>query len=193
MLFDLQSLKKTKVSASEPGSVADTFISEHMQKIDGLKELAGKVPEPGEIIFLWSVKSFNAFTFLPYLIKVYGKIEQVHISTYSMNKRISEALLRLLQKELVGQIEVLIADSIRHRMPKVVDILESMTAAHPNLTVRYAWNHSKVMLVRCGDNHFVIEGSGNFSENSRNEQYIWLNNKRVYEFRKSCIHTCVNL
>lgn len=53
--------------------------------------------------------------------------------------------------------------------------------------VKYAWNHSKVTLLRSSDNHFVIEGSGNFSDNSRHEQYIFLNSKKVFYFRKNWI------
>ena len=48
------------------------------------------------------------------------------------------------------------------------------------------WNHSKVQLIKSDGNYFVVEGSGNFSENAANEQYIFVNNEEVYRFRKGC-------
>jgi hypothetical protein len=33
------------------------------------------------------------------------------------------------------------------------------------------------------DNYYIIEGSGNWSENAQYEQYILANSKGVYDFR----------
>ena len=34
-------------------------------------------------------------------------------------------------------------------------------------------------------NHYVVEGSGNMSQNGQYEQYIFENNKPVYDFHKN--------
>ena len=31
--------------------------------------------------------------------------------------------------------------------------------------------------------YYVVEGSGNYGENAMEEQYVFLNNKKVYDFR----------
>ena len=73
-------------------------------------------------------------------------------------------------------------------MPAVVDLLE-VKARDREISIVYAWNHSKVQLIKSNGNYFVVEGSGNFSENAANEQYIFLNNEYVYKFRKGCFDT----
>ena len=73
-------------------------------------------------------------------------------------------------------------------MPKVMDNLKSLALQRQNINVNFSWNHSKITLMQCGENYFVVEGSGNWSENSRNEQYIFLNSQSVFDFRKKCIY-----
>jgi hypothetical protein len=34
------------------------------------------------------------------------------------------------------------------------------------------------------EGHYIVEGSGNWSENAMYEQYLFANSKSVYEFRK---------
>ncbi|MCH8490019.1 MAG: hypothetical protein LAT81_08840 [Oceanicaulis sp.] len=189
-LFDLNELKQ---KPREPSgySALEKFLLEHQEAVKSIKELVGKTPNEGEAYFIWSLNSFNAFTFIPYLVEIHGGIQELVISTYGVNMRIADALLRHIQNGTVEQIEMLIADSLKFRMPKVVDHLKAICENHPQITVKYAWNHSKVMLARCGNQHYVIEGSGNFSENARNEQYIFYQSQRIYEFRKQCIQSAI--
>ena len=146
------------------------------------------MPAPGEIVFLWTCNSFNAFTFIPYVIKYSGMIEELSISTYSINTRIVESLTKWYDKGNVRSILLYVSESLRFRMPAVVDLLEAK-ARDRKISIVYAWNHSKVQLIKSNGNYFVVEGSGNFSENAANEQYIFLNNEYVYKFRKGCFDT----
>ena len=49
----------------------------------------------------------------------------------------------------------------------------------------YAWTHAKICLLKTDDFDFVIEGSGNWSENAHFEQYVFANSKGLYDFRMS--------
>lgn len=70
-------------------------------------------------------------------------------------------------------------------MPKVVDLMESLQNQRTNeIKLSYAWTHKKVICARIGDKYFVVEGSGNFSENSSEEQYMFTKSKLLYEFRR---------
>lgn len=164
------------------------FINKHLHRIENLKNLVGQYPAPGETYFLFTLKSFNAFTFIVYTIKNAGIIDELHLSTYSLNERILNSLVKWFDKGEIRQVNITISDSIRHRMPKVNDQLELYSQSR-NFNIRYAWNHSKITLIKTKGNHFVVEGSGNFSENAMHEQYIWLNDQEVYNFRKECITT----
>jgi hypothetical protein len=59
----------------------------------------------------------------------------------------------------------------------------SIAKSRPNVTVLYAWVHAKVCLIKTSDFHFVIEGSGNWSENALYEQYVFAESKGLYDFR----------
>lgn len=185
-LFSLSELGKKEPSPVDKSQAKSIRFEEaHLRRIENIKNLCGELPSEGEIVFLWACNSFNAFTFIPYVIKYSGMIEELCFSTYSINTRIVEALIRWYDKGVILTVTIYIADSIKFRMPDVVALLEEQ-AKRRKIEIIYAWNHSKVQLLKSGDNYFVIEGSGNFSENAANEQYIFLNSKEVYEFRRDC-------
>ncbi|WP_439473823.1 hypothetical protein [Algoriphagus formosus] len=187
-LFSLSELNPPEpVQAGDRSEVLRAkFVRKHEAKIESLKKLAGKIPEPGEAVFLFTLKSFNAFTFIVYVIKHVGEIQELCLSTYSLNERILTSMLKWYDKGQIKRIRLSISDSIRHRMPKVYDLIELQRQSR-DFTVNYCWNHSKITLMQSGGHHFVVEGSGNFSENALHEQYIWMNDPQVYAFRKSCI------
>lgn len=188
-LFSLSEFGSRKVDREEDRDIGMgkvvKFEKMHAERIENIKNLCGQLPGPGEIVFLWTCNSFNAFTFIPYVIKYSGMIEELCISTYSINTRIVESLTRWYDKGNVGSILLYVSESLRFRMPAVVDLLEAK-AKDRNISIVYAWNHSKVQLIKSNGNYFVVEGSGNFSENAANEQYIFLNDERVYKFRRGC-------
>jgi hypothetical protein len=173
------------------GLHVEKFLSVQCIMVENLKKLIGRYPQEGEIFFLFTVKSFNAFTFIPYINKHCGTITELILSTYSINIRIIDALIRMIDKDQVLAVHIFISDSIRGRLPKVYDHLMALTETKP-VQVRYAWNHSKIALIRCLDHHFVVEGSGNWGENAQYEQYVFLDSAAVFEFRKNQIIHAIN-
>ena len=188
-LFDLSALfteDQAMPRSEKSTSAVERFEILHSEKVHSLKQLTGRIPEPGEIFFLWTLNSFNAFTFITYIIKYFGMIRQLTFSTYSINERILASLVRWYDKGAIDEIYICISDSIKNRVPKVNDQLQAF-ARDRRITIGYAWNHSKVTLIRTDEHHFVICGSGNFSENALNEQYIFLNDERIFQFYDDCI------
>jgi hypothetical protein len=169
---------------SKSGILAEQFLEIHDRRVETVKHLTGKIPRDGEIFFLWTVNSFNAFTFIPFLIKECGAIDELILATYSINIRIIDALMKLVDRSKIHRVEIFISDSIRTRLPRVNDHLQALVEKRDIIRVRYAWNHAKISLIRIGDLHFVVEGSGNWGENAQHEQYVFLNSKRIFEFRK---------
>jgi len=167
------------------------FEAMHMLKLESLKHLTRSLPAPGEIYFLWTLKSFNVFTFITYVIKEKECIDHLLFSTYSINTRIVNSLIKWYDKGYIKQITILISDSIRFRLPKLNDLLQAQASTR-NIRINYAWNHSKITLMRVADNYYVAEGSGNFSENAMHEQYIFYNNQTAYEFRQRNIQDTID-
>jgi len=188
-LFSLDELTKPtqEVPGDKSAKLRDTFLNQHERKVITLKELIGKLPGENEFIAIWTLKSFNAFTFIPWLIKELGIIENLAISTYTINRRIIDSLIKKIDQGKILNVTLFISDSLKFRMPKAVDHLASLVSQRDNIKVNYAWNHSKITLVNTADHYFVIEGSGNWSKNAQYEQYIFFNNEKLYNFRLNCI------
>ena len=165
--------------------LAHKFQQMHFQKLESLKNLCGALPEDDEILFLETTKSFNAFTFVVYLVKHAGKIDDLFVATYSINTRIVNSLINWMDKGQIGKIHIYISDSIHHRTPKIVDLIDGLASARPDqIKVTYSWTHKKVMCAMVGNDHYVVEGSGNWGENSAEEQYLFTKSKLLYEFRR---------
>lgn len=186
-LFSLKDICEESSRERDNSAIAaERYEAIHLEKINSLKQLTGRVPTKGEIFFLWTLNSFNAFTFITYIIRHIGPIEQLIFSTYSINERILCSLIRWYDKGAIQKIHICISDSIKNRVPKVNDQMQSF-ARDRDISISYAWNHSKVTLIKTEAHHFVICGSGNFSENALNEQYIFLNDENIFQFYADCI------
>ena len=186
-LFDIEEIgypPEDPVESGKSGVLVERFINMHELRITSTKQLLGRLPVEGDIMFLHTTKSFTAFTFIPLVIKEFGIIDELVVATYSINRRIIDALVLLIEKGLIRQVSLTISDSIRQKNTLVYDYLVSMAGIHP-IEVHLAWNHAKIALIRSGSNYFDVEGSGNWAENSMHEQYIFLNSRSVFEFRKN--------
>lgn len=187
-LFKLSELHEKPIAIKKDDSKVCVvkYLNKHITKVESIKQLLGKYPDKGEIFFLWTLNSFNAFTFIVYIIKHVGVIEELTISTYSINERILTSLIKWYDKGEILKVNISISDSIKHRSPRIYDAIQSQIKNRA-ITVNYTWNHSKVTALKTKDHFFVVEGSGNYSENAQFEQYIFMNDKMVYDFRVQCI------
>lgn len=197
MLFTLDELKPQGATGGIPQSrdaaLSCQFLAFHRQKIGKLQDLGGKLPMWNEGLFLWTELSFNAFTFVPYIIQNSGAIVELVITSYSISIEVVNALMQLVDEGKIQKVRLFISDSIRHRLPRVADLLDSLIRARAaSLEVRYAWNHSKILLAKTEWDWLVMEGSGNFAKNAQFEQYAVFNSAELYQFRLQCIEDGFN-
>ncbi|WP_026730201.1 hypothetical protein [Flavobacterium denitrificans] len=183
-LFDYKDLldKEEKEAKAIDEIFMSKYLASHYQKISSLDLDLQRLPTIDEFFFLQSDTSFNAFTFIPIISKVHA-IKNLCATTYSISAKVISALLELHDSGKIESITLLISDSMIKRNPKVIDNLMAMATSRPNLKVLYAWVHAKVCLIQTQDSHYVIEGSGNWSENAQYEQYTFANSKGLYDFR----------
>lgn len=177
--FDLLELEAERLKSRR---FLDAFDIEMMFKVDSLRQITEKLPLPGEIFFIETSKSFTAFTFIVHVLKAVGYIHHVYIATYSTNERVINAMLRYLDKGRIGSIHLHISETLRYRMPHVYNRLVSLMN-DGTIELSFAWTHKKITCMDTQAGAFVVEGSGNYGENALEEQYIFLNSKKVYEFR----------
>lgn len=181
-LFDIKALSEKTESEKLSDLYASKFLVFHFEKLKSLEENLKRLPSPEEIFFLQSDNAFNAFTFIPFVAKNHP-IKELHASTYSISRKVIDALIEMHDRGMIEQITLMISDSMIKRNPTTIENLMAMASSRPNLKVVYAWSHAKVCLMKTHDHFYVIEGSGNWSENAHYEQYILTNSKGVYDFR----------
>ena len=187
-LFDYKSPPQPSPKGREQETEAETdvhiskYLAAHYQKVSSLEKDLMRIPTSEEFFFLQSDTAFNAFTFIPLVTKVFP-IKELHASTYSLSRKVIDALIEMHDKGQVERITLLVSDSMIKRNPLVIDNIMAMAKSRPNVKVLYAWVHAKVCLLKTHENYFVIEGSGNWSENAHYEQYVFANSKGLYDFR----------
>ena len=125
------SIDEIKIPAKEPvldkaGFLAETFYKVHCEKINSIKNLITRLPDIGEIFLLSTLNSFNAFTFVPFIIKNCGVIDELIITTYSINIRIIDALIKQIDLGNIRKVDLLISYSLKARLPKVYDHLSAL-------------------------------------------------------------------
>ncbi len=174
--FDFNQSKEVKKEEKLNEVWTSKYIASHFQKIESLENDLMRVPTKDEFFFLQTDKAFNAFTFIPFVAKIYP-IKELYACTYSISSRVIDALIEMHDKGMIEQITLLISESMIKRNPKTIDNLKAMCTSRPNMKVLYAWSHAKVCLMKTHDFHFVIEGSGNWAENAHYEQYLFANSK----------------
>jgi hypothetical protein len=159
----------------------------HFQKLQNVKQLT-RLPAPGEQFRLITQEAFNAYTFILYILEK-ETIEFMHLSTFNIKETIIDALFDLLKTNAIRSLRLMISESVRFRMPKRIEQLETLFARYKHthdIKVKLNWNHSKIILIKTNQNNFYcIEGSGNLSDNAQIEQYIVDNNEDLYNFHKS--------
>ena len=102
--FDIHSITETPKAQVE--GVFSKYLNKHLQRIENVSELC-RIPDNGEVFFLQTEKAFNAFTFIPWIAKKFF-IEEIYASTYSISRRVVEALQELQQDGKVGEVTLLI-------------------------------------------------------------------------------------
>jgi len=183
-LFDYKAMQEKEIDSelgqSKPYS--SKYLASHYQKVSSLENDLIRLPSQEEFLFLQSDTAFNAFTFIPLVAKHYP-IKELHASTYSISRKVIDAILQMHHEGIVEKVTIMISDSMIKRNPLVIDNLMAMSKNLPNVTILFAWVHAQVCLWKTSDFHYVIEGSGHWSENAHYEQYLFAESKGLYDFR----------
>ena len=165
------------------------YIKRHFALVENLKDLTA-LPIPNESIHIVTMNRFNAWTFIPYLLEK-QIIKNLIVSTYAISITVIMAIANLINKGLILNCDIVISNIIVKRKPEVIKQLILETKRYKN----YNWcaykTHAKVTLIETSNNFYVIEGSGNFNENAKIEQYVIVNSKELFHFHKKWIYDII--
>lgn len=188
-LFELKIPDNNLENNLEGKSAAKLVAYENLQtsKIKIIQENIPVPPKPGEVIFCYTTNQFNTMAFIVWIIRTIGKIRSLTITTYSIGATSINTIMKWYDAGHIEEIYFYIASYTKRISPKNIDLLTSQASARDRVTVSFGFNHSKILLAETDHGHFVITGSGNFSENAYNEQYTICNDERIYKFYYDCI------
>lgn len=179
-LFELPSSNQPLM---RDGNSLSLYLNAHYQKVASVRADMGRLPESDEFFFLQSDNSYNAFTFIPFALQ-HESARHLLATTYSINKRVIQALAELHRDGKIDRITLLVSDTMLSRNPTTVDELAAANKSYPNIEIMFSWVHAKVCLIETERAHYVIEGSGNWSENAYYEQYLFANSEKLFAFRE---------
>lgn len=179
--FDISSSVKKSKEQKLNEMFHSKYLLQHFEKISHPDDLF-RIPTKEEFFFLQTEGSFNAFTFIP-LVCRRENIKHLCASTYSISNKVINALVELHDMGKIEQITLLISDSMIKRNQVTIDNLVSMSKSRANMKVLFAWVHAKVCLMELEEDYFIVEGSGNWSDNASLEQYTFANSKSLFDFR----------
>jgi len=111
------------------------------------------------------------------------KIQNIHIATFRVGKK---ELNELINIKKLHDCEIFIASSdlqkqINTGIYQYDEFFESTCNLY-NIKYKYVKNHSKVIMLLCENDYYVIETSSNFNENPKIEQFSLTNSKELYDF-----------
>lgn len=193
-MFKLDISQSNKNAINKEHSIHDSLSykidNAEFAEVNSFMEIG--FPEPENMLFLFSLKQFNAFYILIAALKKFGSIDEVILSSYNVSRKIALSFADLHASGKIKKLSIYASDSSKSMFQRSYETLLEINAKYENIDVNFVWNHSKICLFRCNDNYFVCEGSGNFSSNARYEQYLLTNKKNIYEFRRNNITSMAN-
>lgn len=168
-------MKKSEIRASE-------FIDINMQILK--KGDAILIPKENEITSIRTQSQMNIFSIFLQFIKNYGAIDYLSIQTYTFNEKTVYALKELLDSGKIKKLQIIMTETANFRIPKIYRLLKDLFSERKECNLCFYWVHSKVNLIKCGNDKYVLDGSGNFSMNAQVEQYNIINSKKLFDADK---------
>jgi hypothetical protein len=167
------------------------FLEKQYNRVSDVSELVS-LPKENEQIRIITQKAFNAYALLLYIVERH-MIEECYLTTYNMDKNTIMGLETLIQSDNIKKLTILISESVIFRMPARARELKATVRRNDNIRMIFCWNHTKIIACKTDAGHFVIEGSGNLSDNARVEQYLFENCRETYDFHKKWIEAIKDL
>ena len=163
--------------------IANDFLEANFQILKK-KEILN-FPKENSMICVRTQSQMNFFSFFIMFIEKYGHINYLSIQTYTFNEKTVYALKKLVDDGKIKKLQIVMTETANFRIPKIYRLLKELFSEHENCNLVFYWVHSKVNLIKCKDDYFVLDGSGNFSMNAQVEHYNIINSKKIFDADKA--------
>lgn len=139
------------------------------------------IPAENHITLIRTQSQLNIFTLFLRFIEEYGSIDFLSIQTYTFDENTILALNQLLESGKIQKLQIIMTETCNFRLPKIYLLLKELFQNNKNVNLVFYWIHSKVNLIKCNQNYFLLDGSGNFSMNAQVEHYNIINSQNLFE------------
>jgi len=163
-----------------------------INKKDKLKEIIKKIPDKDSSIHYISSGTFDFYTIIPAILDILNKqIEEIYISTWTMNRDTALCLLDNFDKKKYKKISILTGLYFKRRETAVYSTLLTGLKKRKQRYIACK-NHTKIILFKIDNNYIVIEGSANLTSNPRIEQYHMTNSEKLFYFHRQWMEELFN-
>lgn len=151
-----------------------------------LLDVVPEPPTPGESIHIIGTAEYDFWTFVPQMIDWIGYAARLTCSTWTPNRQNIVELFELWDAGAVGTVDFLTGLYFKRRETAVYTMLLEGIRARGG-RYRAFRNHAKVLLLENPDRDawLIVEGSANLTGNPRLEQYVFTNDRALYDFHRS--------
>lgn len=163
------------------------FLDKQYNRVSSIDELLGKLPGKNEQIRIITQKSFNAFAILLYIAEKVN-IEELILGVFRIDKNSVIGIKELYESMNIKQITIILSSFfIQTKKPeRSAQMLIEFAKDKENIKIVFCWNHTKIMGVKTNDDkYYIVEGSGNMTDNAKIEQYLFEQSKEMFYFHKS--------
>lgn len=187
-----QNLTIENTQKDKSWSRAQRLIEIHSHRVKDVDEdICGKLI-PGEAHFILTTNRINMRTFLLWILQHSDGevIDELIVATYSVTSNTSIMFLSLFDTGRIRKAAFVICGHLlRANNRAVIDFVDECRKR--NIPVLIRNNHSKILLAQCGLQKISLMGSGNFSENADIEQYLMIDDGRIFDFyREALLSDC---
>ena len=179
---DLNKFKKENIS--QDMNEAKFIAQENLEFFQQILKSKGRIqiPKKNSVLSIRTQSQLNAFSIFLQFIEEYGTIDFLQLQTYTIDEKTIYTILELLKEGKIKQIQIIMTETAIFRLPKIYKLLKDLFSEMENCNLCFYWVHSKIHLIKCGNDKYVIDGSGNFSMNAQVEQYNIFHSDAMFDF-----------
>ena len=174
------------------------LLTKHEQKnrdiitaqVRKIKEVG--IPKQNTQIRIISETQINSFSAIEYFLLKNATIDELYLAVYRINKDTVNLLCERIESKSIKYAEILVCSFFKNVSENWFVYLGQRLSNLKNCKFASCNTHAKVSVWKKDNQYYVFEGSGNMSDNARIEQYLFEENKKVYEFHKKWISDIIN-
>lgn len=182
-------LQKSRFRATKHKNI----VFQHIKRRETFATYLKDIPETGQSIHIISKGDFDFFSIVPCMTGLMGTVNEMFGSTWVMNMENVNDLLDLYDEKKIENITIITGLYFKRRSTAVYSQLYQGLMKRGQ-RYRAGKNHAKVLLMSDHNNNYItIEGSANFTANTRIENYVMTNDEDLFKFHKEWIEDFLKL